>query len=220
MGRMPQPRAERGSQKWIQRLVNEQPEVLDSAIGLGPVRWFSPLAVDDFAEYRDAAVVELLGIRLARRALEDFWPTGGPQWDALGRTESGRVVLAEAKAHVPELFTQPSQASPDSLSRIRAALHETAAALRATPGADWSALFYQYANRLAHAYLFHEVNGVPTKLVFVYFIGDTEMNGPRTRGEWEAAIAVLLEAMGLRGRVPEYVSDVFIEVGTSFRVVG
>jgi len=39
------------------------------------------------------------------------------------------------------------------------------------------------------------------------------MNGPATRKEWQAAIAVLNEAIGLRGPIPSYVRDVFIDVG-------
>ena len=43
------------------------------------------------------------------------------------------------------------------------------------------------------------------------------MNGPETAREWQAAIDVLHEALGIRGRVPSYVSEVFIDVeGVSF----
>jgi hypothetical protein len=52
VGRYPQPRGNRGSLRWIQKLVNERPDVLDAAIGIGRVEWLSPLATDDFAEYR------------------------------------------------------------------------------------------------------------------------------------------------------------------------
>ena len=38
---------------------------------------------------------------------------------------------------------------------------------------DWSGTFYQYANRLAHLYLLHELNDVDAWLVFVYFVGDS-----------------------------------------------
>jgi hypothetical protein len=30
--------------------------------------------------------------------------------------------------------------------------------------------------------------------------------------EWEAAIAVMHEALGIRGKVPRYVHDVFVDV--------
>ena len=63
-----------------------------------------------------------------------------------------------------------------------------------------------------HPYLLNELNGLSTLLVFLYFIGDHEMDGPNSRREWDAALAVLHEALGLRGRVPEYVKDAFVDV--------
>jgi len=212
MGRIPQPSDSRGSLRWIQRLVNEHQLVLDSAIGLGPIRWLSPLKDDHHAEYRDQAFLDLLEVQLRSRPLNTFWPTKGPQWDALGRAESGEAVLVEAKAHISELFSPPSQASPKSLLLIQQSLRECAAALGASPGCDWSARFYQYANRLAHAYLLHELNEVPTQLVFVNFVGDDDVSGPRTRMEWDVAMQVLHEALGLTGHLPKYVLEVAIDV--------
>lgn len=84
--------------------------------------------------------------------------------------------------------------------------------LKASPGTDWSKRFYQYANRLAHAWFLADVNGLPVRLVFLHFIGDVDMDGPSTRREWEAALTVLHEALGFRGRVPRYVAEIFIDV--------
>ncbi len=151
MGRFPQPQGAKGSLRWIQQLVNQHSELLNDAIGLGPMVWRSPRADDGYAEYRDQAFVDRLGIMLSKRRLDDFWPSGGPQWDALGRAASGEAVLVEAKAHVPELLSSPTQASEESAKTIRASLSEAAAALGAVSGTDWSKRFYQYANRLAHA---------------------------------------------------------------------
>lgn len=81
MGRFPQPPGEKGSLRWIQYLVNQHPEVLNEAIGLGPVEWRYPLAADDYSEYRDQAFLDRLGVVLAKRQLSDFWPSGGPQSD-------------------------------------------------------------------------------------------------------------------------------------------
>jgi hypothetical protein len=212
MGRFPQPHDGRGSLRWIQRLVNEFPHVLQQGIGVGPITWYSPRSDDQWSEYRDQAFLDRLGLTLPQRPLADFWPANGPQWDALGRATAGNVILVEAKAHVPEILSTPSQATPDNLEKIRASLHETATALGAIPGTDWTLRFYQYANRLAHAHLLQDLNGIGTRLVFLYLIGDQDMHGPQSRREWEAAIMVLKEALGLRGRVPNYVKDVFIEV--------
>jgi len=215
VSRFPQPQGAKGSLRWIQHLVNQHPTVLNESIGIGPVEWRSPRADDGFAEYRDHAFLERLGIILPKRRLDDFWPSRGPQWDALGRALSGEIVLVEAKAHVPELLSPPTQARGKSAELIRRSLSEAANGLHASPGLDWSQRFYQYANRLAHAWFLTHVNGLTVRLSFVHFIGDADMNGPSDRREWEAALTVLHEALGLRGRMPRYVAEVFIDVRPS-----
>jgi len=219
MGRFPQPQGGKGSLRWIQLLVNQHPEVMNESIGLGPVEWRSPRADDGYAEYRDQAFLDRLGVVLSKRRLDEFWPSGGPQWDALGRAASGEAVLVEAKAHVAELLSTPMQAVGASAETIRRSLSQAASALGALPGTDWSQRFYQYANRLAHAWFLAEVNGVSVRLAFVHFIGDSEMDGPSSRREWEAALMVLHEALGLRGRIPGYVVEVFIDVRPSVPMV-
>ena len=49
--------------------------------------------------------------------------------------------------------------------------------MRVTSTTDWTKCFYQYANRLAHLYFLKELNGIDAALVFVYFTGDTTING-------------------------------------------
>ena len=100
MSRYPKPRCEKGSQRWLQTYVNDAPGVLNERIGLGDIEWVSPLANDDYAEYRDQAFLDRVRAELPRRNLATFWPNGGPQWDGLGRAASGGVILVEAKAHV------------------------------------------------------------------------------------------------------------------------
>jgi hypothetical protein len=153
--------------------------------------------------------------RCRRGRPEDFWPLDGPQWDALGRAASGEAVLVEAKAHVAELLSSPTQATATSAEMIQRALSEAASALAASPGIDWSRRFYQYSNRLAHAWFLAQVNGLPVRLAFVPFIGDADMDGPSTRREWEGVLTVLHEALGLRGRIPRYVVEIFIDVRPS-----
>ena len=109
MGRIKQPKGNKGSLKWIQYLVNSRPNLLNNPIYnfLGynnsrPIEWLSPKADDDYSEYRDQAFLDFLGIKLAKTSLNDFWPKRGPQWDALGRIEHKTYFLVEAKAHVSE----------------------------------------------------------------------------------------------------------------------
>jgi hypothetical protein len=196
----------------MQWYVNHAPHVLDEQIGLGPIDWQSPLRDDDYAEYRDAAFLDRLGVTLPRRSLEAFWPRGGPQWDALGRAKTGEAVLVEAKAHLNELYSPATGASSESsVALIQASLSETMRGLGVLDGFDWSKQFYQYANRIAHAYLLNELNGVPAKLAFVYFVGDKDMKGPTVRHEWETAVQTVHVALGLNTR-PPFIRDVFIDV--------
>lgn len=216
MGRFPQRVCLKGSQRWIQWFVNHAPHEIDQQIGLGAIEWRSPLRDDAYAEYRDAAFLRRVGVDLSRRSLVDFWPRGGPQWDALGRAETGEVVIVEAKAHLNELYSPATMASESSLPLIRASLAEAAQAMGVQPGFDWSKRFYQYANRLAHAYLLHVVNGIPTKLVFVYFSGDTDVAGPQAHDKWAKAIHTVHTSLGL-STIPTYVKQVFVDVSLGAR---
>jgi hypothetical protein len=212
MGRFPQALCAKGSQRWLQWLVNESPERLDQEIGLGPITWLSPVRADDHAEYRDQAFLDLLDIHLPTRPLAFFWPRGGPQWDGLGRAASGEVILVEAKAHLNELYSPATGASAESsLTQIQASLAETAQGLGVPAGYDWSKQFYQYANRLAHAYLLDRLNSIPTRLVFLYLVGDADVGGPMSRAAWEEAIHTVHSALDLSA-LPASVTDVFIDV--------
>lgn len=119
------------------------------------------------------------------------------------------------------MLSPASRGLEGSLKKIRESLAETALGLGALPGTvDWSQRFYQYANRLAHVYLFNHLNGVPARLALLYFIGDEDMDGPHSRREWEAALAVVHEALGLRGRLPLYVKEVLINIPKLAPAVG
>ena len=219
MSRIPQQQASRGSQKWLQILVNDYPGIfareLAPSLGLSTdkqIKWLSPLRDDEYAEYRDEAVVKRLGVSPST-PLTVFWPKGGPVWDALAKTLHEELVLVEAKAHIGEIVSPRTGASGASLAQICASLEVTKQFLGATPSADWSAHFYQYTNRLAHLYWLREVNRLPAFLVFLYFINDDDMDGPTTREEWEGAIRLMQSFLGLRRhKLSAYVLDVFVDV--------
>lgn len=220
MGRFPQKADGRGSLKWIQRAANDAVRPLDAPIlALLPkskkVSWLSPIASDGYAEYRDAAFLEKLGLSHLTGALAEYWPARGPQWDALATTDAGDALLVEAKAHVAELCSPGSSAGEASLARIRAALRETAAFIGANPLAEWHSVFYQLANRLAHLHFLRK-HGVNARLVLVNFVGDAEMNGPRTEEAWRAAYEVVWHIMGVprRHRLRPHVLDVCLDVAT------
>ena len=196
-------------------MVNHHSEILDEALGhiTGPIEWVSPLASDQYAEYRDQAALEVLGVSSLAVPLNQLWPACGPQWDALGKTEQSGVVLVEAKAHVGELLSGPSRAlNPESAARIGAALEAAVAWFGANPRVPWNGPLYQYANRLAHLYFLQQVCGIPAVLAFVYFAGDRDMMGPDSQEEWRGAIALAQRLLGLSS-LPPSVVDVFIDIG-------
>ena len=217
-----QPQGTRGSLKWIQALVNQRSDLLNRLVRencrLEPdeaIEWVSPLADDQYAEYGDDAFLRRLGVELGRWPLREFWPRLGPQWDALGHTDGGAVFLVEAKANIPEFVSPASGAkSPTSIALIDDSLKEVQRFLRVDTKIDWSGKLYQYANRIAHLYLLRKLNRLPAYLLFIYFIGDEDVDGPQTAGEWKAAIEVAERVLGLpaRHRLSDYVADIFVHV--------
>ena len=220
MPRICQSPAVRGSQKWIQKLVNERPDLLTSFTrtqldlpNTDTITWLSPIADDEYAEYQDQAFLDLLGIKLANVSLSDFWPSRGPVWDGLGRSETGKVFLVEAKSHISEVLSPRTGAGEKSLRKIKKSLNDTKTFLRSNSEHDWASTFYQYTNRLAHLYLLRALNKVPAYLVFIYFVNDKEMKGPKSIHEWNGALSLLTSYLGIgRHRLKKYIADIFIDV--------
>jgi hypothetical protein len=216
MARKPKGAGVKGSLRWIQQFVNHHPHLIDSALGQAlsgrKVTWLSPVQSDGLAEYCDAAAFDLLGLRLTRTPLTSFWPVGGANWDALGVTVDGEPVLVEAKANIPEFRSRMTATAETSVDLIRSSIDQTIQALGGKAGPAWLSPYYQYANRLAHAHFLRALNDVPAHLVFMYFIGDRDVRGPDSVEEWTAAIEKVHDALGIRGKLPSYVHDVFIDV--------
>ena len=220
MARYSQKEGIKGSLKWIQNLINEKPHLLNAGIrgvfrlkDSEEIKWLSPLKGDKYAEYRDSAFLKCLGVKLDKTPLKDFWPNQGPQWDALGKTNSGKVFIVEAKAYVEELVSGPTRATGKSLTKIQSALTETKSYLNSKSESNWSSYFYQYTNRLAHLYLLRVLNKIPAYLVFIYFLNDEAMQGPNTEAEWRVAIRLVHKYLGIkRNRLSKYTADVFIDI--------
>jgi len=218
---MEQHLSNKGSQKWLQKLVNNQPGMLahelTPALHLAPkdqIFWLSPLKGDAYSEYSGDAFLERLEIALPKNSLEMFWPKRGPVWDGLGHTSGGDIILLEAKAHIGEMVSPPTAAGKTSLPKIIKSLNETKSFLGSKSLHDWASTFYQYTNRLAHLYLLRELNGLPAYLVFLYFVNAADVAGPKTREEWEGAIKLLHNFLGInRHKLSAYVIDVYIDVG-------
>ena len=220
--------AKKGSQKWLQKLVNNRPDML--ARELAPalrlasgdqIFWLSPIKSDAYSEYSDDTFLECLNINLSKNSLEMFWPKRGPVWDGLGRTRHGDLILLEAKAHIGEMVSPPTAAVKTSLLKIRKSLDETKSFLGSKSLHDWASTYYQYTNRLAHLYLLRELNCLPAHLVFLYFVNAADVAGPKTREEWEGAIKLLHNFLGInRHKLSAYVIDAFIDVEELESAVG
>ena len=225
--------ANRGSRRWLQVLVNCRPGLLDDAICQrlpdppGDIDWRSPVVADHYAEYRDQSFLDRLAgsphfraPSQTQRDLADFWPRFGPQWDGLAVTDKGQILLVEAKAHVAEMVTAPSQARGESAQqKIQESLRTVKNFVNSKPPADWSTIFYQYANRLAHLYWMRELNGHDAYLVNLFFVNDRDVNGPQSVAEWQTAIQLQEVFLGVRQTsyaldpwVGAYVLDAFIDV--------
>jgi hypothetical protein len=225
MSRIPQEMAMKGSQKWLQILVNRDRDLLDDLLRTrlqlsahDTITWLSPLVEDSYAEYQDEDFLELLSVRLKNRGLSSFWPCGGPVWDGLARTSRGDIILVEAKSHATELASS-CKANPQSLKLIQDSLAKTAAFYGSTSWTNWLQGYYQYANRLAHLYLLRHLNGLQAWLIFLYFINAWEMAGPKSVRDWLSAVETVHAHLGIQpGRLEPNVVDLFID-STTFHCV-
>jgi hypothetical protein len=211
--------ARAGSQRWLQVAVNRKPQLLadafrrSGAIGQeASVTWKSPLELDGFKEYRDREALARVDISDLKKPLGQFWPARGPVWDALGVAPEGPIFV-EAKAHIPEAASPATRASAESLTLIDQSLGEARRFYAPRATADWTGLFYQYANRLAHHYFLTRLSGIQSRLVFLYFLNADDMLGPMFEEEWHGAIRLIHAVLGLpRDLRSRGVFDAFLDV--------
>ena len=139
-----------GSMKHLQVLINSFPSLLANELrsvsaDIDLVDWKSPLKEDDFAEYSDSSFIKILGLEGKLVVpLKDFWPNGGPNWDALGVTDKG-VILVEAKSHLSEFASSCGAISDSSIQKIASSLNEVKESLGIGNESNWMKDYYQYA---------------------------------------------------------------------------
>ncbi|HYN80185.1 MAG TPA: hypothetical protein VES88_01680 [Gemmatimonadaceae bacterium] len=216
--RVPQSIGEKGSLKWVQKMLAQSPNALETAVrtelAISPnstIDWTSPRADDRHAEYRDADFLEKLGLERFADDLRGFWPTRGPQWDALGLASDGKVILVEAKAHVNEM-TSSCDAGERSREIIDQSLQLAKEHYGAEESADWASGYYQYANRLAHLDFLRQ-RGVDAHLVFIYVLNDRDMRGPSSAAGWADVIDDCYTKLGLKNdHSIDGVHSIFIDV--------
>jgi hypothetical protein len=129
--------------------------------------------------------------------LREFWPRSGPRWDGLAKTESGKVIIVEAKAYIEEGVDYRSRAEGESQGKISIALAKAKEAFSASRDAPWDAPFYQYANRLAHLYFLRHLNGLDAYLLFVYFADAPDVPDRCTEEQWQGANRLIEKCLGL-----------------------
>lgn len=225
-----------GSRMYIQDIVNDNPQylnklILSSSISLATYvrqepEWVSPLEKDPltekkYKEYRDDGFLWPIKQAFLYKKLGDFWPAGGPQWDALatvkGKDGTNGVLIVEAKANIPELGG-PTYAcgaeSPKSLDKIKRSFASVKIELGVTPDADWMGDYYQYANRLAHLYFLHVICQVPTWLVYVYFIGGRKVSSLSSAEDWQNELNKRRETLGIpkKHMLTQQTIEIFPEV--------
>jgi len=220
MSRHTQKSDSHGSLKNLQVAINIKKQYLDAEISkvIGKqmkIDWRSPLQSDDYAEYRDEDFFKKLGIlNKIKYSLSDFWPNNGPQWDALG-VSGDEIILVEAKANIPEMVSPGTSAkNPQSIKKIRNSLDEVKKYLNIGNDIDWTGTFYQYVNRIAHLSYLREKNNIKAHLLFIYFINDITVHGPKTKDEWLGAIQTMECYLGLakKHKLRKYIHDIFIDV--------
>ncbi|MGY4618572.1 hypothetical protein ACVWZ4_003799 [Bradyrhizobium sp. USDA 4472] len=205
MPRRERPIETKRSEHWLRVAVNDRTSQTNEMVkGLfgwpisEGIEWRSPVKSDDYAEYYDSEFLARLGIDNLGVSLNQFWPNSGPRWDGLATTDSGKIILVEAKAYVGEMISH-ARASPKSLRKIRAAIEKTKDAFGASADCGWESPFYQYANRLAHLYFLRELNSVDAYLLFVYFADAPDV--PAAEGcsidQWMGATRLVEKALGL-----------------------
>jgi hypothetical protein len=110
------------------------------------------------------------------------------------RAGSGKIIVVEAKAHIPEMVSPATQATEPALTLIGKSLVATKQFLGSRSGADRSNSFYQGASGLAHLYLRRELNGIPAYLAFIYFVRMVcDRRNPLSRG----SLSVLMTLTGV-----------------------
>ncbi|MFC1977859.1 hypothetical protein ACFLWS_06330 [Chloroflexota bacterium] len=204
-------RAKSGSQRYLQDLVNSDQRylnrlVLEKSASLrtwqDPI-WVSPLSADNYREYYDSNFLNIINHADLRKKLREFWPRGGPHWDALACVDRNNgergVILVEAKAKFAELggLSYRCKAGDKSRQKIENTLNQVKDKLGVTANADWLGEYYQHANRIAHLYFLHVMCKIPTWLVYVCFIWAERAIVPPIEGDWTTPLANVQKAICL-----------------------
>ena len=169
---------EKGSKSCMWRMVSDSSATTWFArqTGANGLKWKYPIRVN--GEIKENCLSRDLQKELWPDLRVDFswWPPRGkkPQWDAIGTTEDGFVVLVEAKAHPSEVESGSCKAIPISRAKIEESMRlvqQEHYPLCVDFDNIWMCKYYQAANRLT---FFEKLSEQPVKikLVFLSFYND------------------------------------------------
>lgn len=221
MARRLRPLDVKRSEMWLRKLINEHPNLLNEFLLANKIiskteiiDWLSPLSNDDHAEYYDKEFLERLGIDKSKIKipLNEFWPIGGPRWDGLGKTNTNKYFVIEAKAHIEEAVDYNSGAkAKKSISLIEESIEKARNFYSNNPSSYWQKPFYQYANRLAHLYYLKEINELNAYVIFIYFCNASDVDKPTSKDQWVGHVRTIKKVFALNGKSKKNVVDFFIE---------
>ncbi len=198
------------SEFWLRKLINDNPEILNKILFDNKIvseneiiEWLSPTLADDFAEYYDNEFLDKLGIDKNKLivSLNDFWPISGPRWDGLGKTNTKKYFLIEAKAHIEEAVDYNTGATSQlSIDLIKKSIDNTKQFYSDNTKSYWQMPFYQYANRLAHLYYLKELNHLNAYIIFIYFCNAPDVDIITNKDEWIGHIRTVEKVFALNSK--------------------
>lgn len=215
-------KAHKGSQFHLQEYINDHRREIDTAIFTSSpsllmfadpakkLQWISPLANDDYAEYRDDFLEHLIKdqsqLNDAKKIIRQHWPARGPVWDGLaivkGKNNELGILLVEAKAHPAETVSKSKASSDSSEELIRTSLTKTQKEFGSVSELEpWLDKYYQLANRLCFLALLSRELNIPTWLVLVNFTDDTD-HKETSLIDWKTHYAEVFDALGLQADAP------------------
>jgi len=210
MPRRSRPLSVTRSEFWLRKLINDNTDLLNDYLINNQIvhenesiEWLSPIIKDDFAEYYDEEFLDRLEIfkNKLQIPLREFWPKSGPRWDGLGRTNTNKCFLIEAKAHIEEAVDYSTGATSElSIDLINNSIDKARKFYSDSKMSYWQKPFYQYANRLAHLYYLKELNQVNAYLIFIYFCNAPDVDKPTNKDEWIGHIRTIEKVFALNSK--------------------
>lgn len=174
------------------------------------INWF------DF-EFNGPEDKELLNfdyIENLNKEWREYWVCGaaGLNWDAVGKSSDGTLILVEAKAHIKELNSS-SGGSSKSKQRNNLVIEKYLKENNIDRCAeDWNKDCYQLANRLI-ALDFLLKRGIKAKLVYVLFVNGFEFNSSSfksaTKDQWMKAIESEFIKAGIKDNPVEKLVNIY-----------